>query len=334
MRRAVLFAVLLSSSPCFAEQVREDGSGVSTSPLLVLLCAEDESAIAVERQFIGELRLTVDTLPVEQVVIERKDFLELTLPKQLAVVQPLIRRFMAKAVLWISVGSAGGRMVQFVVSDRGNATVRTVEAASPEELALAVRELIDTSYLFSTEAGGKIEKARDPRLWAGFVLGLNGGIYGYKGNSLTGGGGLETRMNLVDKFFIGIALVGKQGPTVGTFDGRTTGWRLETGLVIGYRFGIGRFEIGPYGEVSALRSTVNAILGDGQFLGYRWWSFRGALGIETLIKISPILSIMVDWTVGGITGSRVFKRASDNSVVLATPMVDYSFLLGLLVGLI
>jgi hypothetical protein len=330
----VILALLFSFIPNSGSAEEHDGDSVSTSPLLVLLCARDENSMAVERQFIGELRLTLDTLQVEQVVIERQDFLELTLPEQLAVVQPLIRRFMAKAVLWITVGSAGGRIVQFVVTDRGNATVRTVEAGSPEELALAVRELLDTSYLFDKEAGAKVEKKQEPKLWVGFVLGLNGGLYGYKGNTLTGGGGLETRVNILERFFIGVTLVGKQGPTNSTYDGQITGWRLETGVIAGYRFGFGRFEIGPYGEATAVRSSINAILGQGDYLGYDWWSFRGALGLEALLKVSPMLSIIVDWTIGGISRSHIFNRGSDGTAVFITPMIDYSFLFGLVVGLI
>jgi hypothetical protein len=335
LKEMMMVAMLSATIPHVVSAEEEQSVPVSTSPLLVLLCAKDENSMAIERQFIGELRLTLDTLQVEQVVIERQDFLELTLPEQLAVVQPLIRRFMAKAVLWITVGTSGGRIVQFVVTDRGNATVRTVEAASPEELALAVRELLDTTYLFDSEGNGTSEKKREPRLWVGFLLGLNGGIYGDTGNSsLTGGGGLETRLNIVNGFFIGLTLVGKQGPIQAMADGRIAGWRIEIGLVTGYRFGFGKFEIGPYGEVTAVRSSVNAILGLGEYSGNSWWSFRGALGLEALLRISPLLSVILDWTVGGIPQSRVFKRGSDQSEVLATPMVDYSFLLGLIVGVI
>ena len=159
---AVLLPVLACPQPTQAGKP-DPGIQASTSPLLVLLAARDETSIEVERQLVAELRLTLDTLEVEQVVIDREDFLEMTLPAQLSVIQPLIRRFMARAVVWVTTGTNGGHIIQFVVTDRGNSTVRTVEAGSAEELALAVRELLDASYLFESRQGsGRSPEAPNP----------------------------------------------------------------------------------------------------------------------------------------------------------------------------
>ncbi len=330
-----LVAIVTVAAFCAEAEGTLPVPSTSTSPLLVLLAAKDEPSVAVERQLVGELRLTLDTLEVEQVVIDREDFLDLTLPEQLAVVQPLIRRFMARAVVWVTVGTNGGHLIQFVVTDRGNATVRTVEAGSAEELALAVRELLDASYLFEGKQNVRSGEKKLPRLSFGMNFSLNGGIYGHEDtNSLCGGMGIFGRYDITRGFFMGIGLGGKHGPTQSSNDGILTGWRFEVGGFTGYRFNIGRFGIGPYAEATALRSYMRAILGNGEYDAYDWWSFRGALGIEALLRLSDNFSIIVEWTAGGIVKSRRFYRVSNQSTELATPRVDYAFTIGFVTGIL
>ena len=325
-----LAALSVTPRPCDAQEPEPTYS----APLLVLLAAKDEASITVERQLVGELRLTLDSLQVEQVVIEREDFLDLTLPEQLAVVQPLIRRFMARAVVWVTVGTGGGRLVQFVVTDRGNSTIRTVEAGSPEELALAVRELLDTSYLFEPKAKSE-EDIEAPSFFSiGTSLEMNGGMYGHKGSSLCGGMGLNGRFNTINGLFTGLGVAFKFGPGQKEPDGILSGWRLDLGAFAGYLFNLGRFGIGPYGELAALRSSLSAVLGQGDWERYSWWSFRGALGIATRLRISKMFSLVVNWTVGGISRSHNFERISNKSDVSATPVVDYAFSLTFVTGIL
>lgn len=331
----IVIALMTVATPSFvsadeSEPVRQ----VATSPLLVLLAARDDTSIAVERQLVGELRLTLDTMEVEQVVIDREDFLSLTLPAQLSMIQPMIRRFMARAVVWVTIGNNGGHLIQFVVTDRGNATVRTVEAGSAEELALAVRELLDSSYLF--EGRQNPESGKKPAPWFSVAssVSLSGGISGHKGSSLCGGMGVSGRFDLPVGLFMGLDFDGKYGPVEKEFDGLLTGWRLEMGIHAGYLFKLGKFGIGPYGEATALRSFMNAVLKDGAYEKYKWWSFRGALGIEAKLKITDLFSLLVDWTVGGIAGARAFERTSNHSTALATPIIDYSFSIGFMTGIL
>ena len=301
----------------------------TASPLLVLLAAEDEASIATERQLVAELRLTLDGVPVEQIAIEKGDFLSITLPEQLEVVQPLIQRFLAKAAVWVTSGGTSGHLIQFVVSESGSATIRTVEAGSPEELALAIRELLDSTYLIDIGTRKKEESRKtEPRLSLAPLVGLNGGMAGYKGGSLYGGIGLEVRYRFTKGFFGGLTFVGKLGPRVVKDDGIVLGWRIEPGGFLAYLFRIGRFGIGPYLQLSALRSTMNMVLGESDYQTDDWWAFRGALGLELFLKISDYFFIVLDWTIGGITKNKEFERDSTQSVVLATPLIDYSFTLG------
>ena len=329
-----LTIVVLSEPPslCRAQAPAEPAF---SAPLLVLLAAKDETSMAVERQLVGELRLTLDSLQVEQVVIEREDFLDLTLPAQLAVVQPLIRRFMARAVVWITIGTNGGRLVQFVVTDRGNSTIRTVEAGSPEELALAVRELLDTSYLFEDKAETDNDSDTDTALFSvGASLAMNGGMYGHKGSSLCGGMGIEGRFNPIKGLFVGLGTAFKIGPGHEEPDGILSGWRMDLGVFGGYLFYFGRFGIGPYGEITAFRSSLSAVLGEGDWERYAWWSFRGALGLATRLRLSSVFSIIINWTVGGISRSHIFERESSGSGVLATPIMDYAFSFTFVTGIL
>ncbi len=335
--KKVTFAALIICVVFFVSQKAfsiEDSDLSSDSPLLVLLAAKDDTSINVEKQLVGELRLALDGLEVEQVVIEREDFLDLTLPQQLSAIQPLIRRFSAKAVLWVTIGTSGGYFVQFVVTDRGNATVRTVEAVAPEELALAVREMLDTGYLFAAREKPEKKHSKEPFFSVELALGLNGGLYGHKGNSLCGGTALGGRLKLTKGLFTGIHVAGKYGPKQSRVDGLITGWRLDMTLSGGYRFKMGRFETGPIGEITAFRSSQSSVFEKGDYQHYKWWSFRGALGLEVLIRVSQSFSVFVDWTAGGITRSHIFERESNNSTALATPIIDFAFKIGFITGVL
>lgn len=308
--------------------VDAEDSVPSVSPLLVLLAASDETSVTIERQLVAELRLTLDGVQVEQIAIEREDFLALTLPEQLDVVQPLIRRFVARAAVWVVTGKRGGNLVQFVVSDRGNATVRTVNAGSPEELALAVRELLDSTYLFNPKSKVTQNTPRATRITLGGGLGLNGGIV-YEGASLIGGAAIHARVMPIERYFLGLMVMAKMGPRLHLDDGLVQGWRTEISLQTGYRFAIEAFGIGPLVELSVMRSAFSAIIGEGEYSYEHWWSFRGALGIEVALDLSEYLTIFIDWTLGGIARPGHITRASDQSVLLETPIMDYAFSLGL-----
>ena len=79
---------------------------------------------------------------------------------------------------------------------------------------------------------------------------------------------------------------------------------------------------------------MRAILGNGEYDAYDWWSFRGALGIEALLRLSDNFSIIVEWTAGGIVKARRFYRVSNQSTELATPRVDYAFTIGFVTGIL
>jgi hypothetical protein len=333
----ILMSILLSVVTTIeAQGAEEQEESLSASPLLVLLAASDDASIKIERQLVAELRLTLDGVQVEQIAIERGDFLTLTLPEQLDVVQPLIKHFLARAAVWVVVGGQNGHLIQFVVSDRGNSTVRTVDAGSPEELALAVRELLDSAYLFNPK--NKKEEPQAPRYHfaLGSTFSISGGMVGHEGASVTGGSGVQARFAIGKGGLLGLHIAGKLGPREKESDGMVLGWRTEFGGVLGYLFRIGDFSAGPYGELMALRSTFNAILGSGDYQKQSWWAFRGALGLEMSLKLSGQLSLFVDWTVGGIVKPLRFKRNSDKqpTTVLVTPSVDYLFTIGFATSLL
>ena len=335
--RNIFVLVLACVVGLMSRTVRGDGEqveAVSVSPLLVLLAATDEVSIKIERQLVAELRLTLDGVQVEQIAIERGDFLSVPLPEQLKVVEPLIRRFMARAAVWVVTGGRSGHLIQFVVSDRGNSTVRTVDAGSPEELALAVRELLDSAYLFNKKKTTDDTDVRRHLFALASTWSISGGMVGHSGASVAGGAGLQARFMLNEGVRLGVQIAGKLGPRVSSVDGLGLGWRTEYGVFAGYLFKIGEFGLGPYGELTAHRNTFASVFEKGEYEKSNWWSFRGALGMELSLRLSEKLAIFIDWTFGGIAIPYRFKRSSNDSTVLATPAMDYAFSLGLATSLL
>ena len=128
---------------------------------------------------------------------------------------------------------------------------------------------------------------------------------------------------------LGIHIAGKIGPRESQDDGMLLGLRTEFGAIAAYLFRIGDFSLGPYGEATAIRNTLNSVLGVGEWDEANWWSFRGALGMEMTLKLSEQLSIFADWTFGGNTNRKTFERVSTKTKVLRTPLMDYMFTIGL-----
>ena len=150
-----------------------------------------------------------------------------------------------------------------------------------------------------------------------------------------GGIGVELRYRFIKGFYGGIIVGGKLGPRKVEEDGIILGWRVEPGAFFSYLFRIGRFGVGPYLNLSALGSSLNAVLGNVEDSTMRWWAFRGALGLEIFLEISREFGITLDWTIGGVTqNAEVARESNTDSKVLTTPWVDYSFTLGFITNVL
>jgi hypothetical protein len=221
-----------------------------------------------------------------------------------------------------------------VVTEQGNATVRTVEAGSPEELALAVSELMEQTYLYEPTQGMREKATAPPWFLMGVTIGLAGGMYGHSGESLMGGVAMQARFRFSERVYGGLFIEGKLGPRQGEPDGIISGWRMAPGVFLTYLFRFSRVGFGPLLELSAMYTTLNALLGSSDYTTQRWWSFRGGGGVELDVQLSDMISVFLDFTVGGITHAGKIVRRSSGSEVLTGPFLDYSVNIGVIYGVL
>ncbi len=308
--------------------------------LLVLLTAVSDESTVSEEQFVSELRLTLDEVAVESVNVEVEGFPSLPLTDQLRETELLVARFAATAAIWIASASPGMSVAQLVFANKGDSLVRTVEAGSNKELALAVRELLVDAYIVKKKEPPEkppeekeSEKNHDPSPWGILpIIEASGGLVGNQNATMILGGGLGVERMSKINLLVRALILGKIGPWDRTADDLVLGWRVALRLEVGYLWRAGIFGVGPIASVSVLFSSIAMSLGAGDSQTHDWWSFRGALGFEIRWQLAGRVALLIDLLAGGLSSSEKFVRRSDGSTVLQTPYMDLAGTLGVVLS--
>jgi len=130
--------------------------------LLMLQVARTPRARQREGRLATKLGLALGEFMVIRVDAPSDDFSRMSLDAQIEMVKPLTERYKASGVTWMVAGRSRALMLYLVAGQTGRTLVRTVEATRRQAkletfLALAVRELLGTAYLFDEQA-----KKRNP----------------------------------------------------------------------------------------------------------------------------------------------------------------------------
>lgn len=141
-------------------------------PVLIMVHIEGPPAfLATQEGLREELSLLLDGFMVMSTPVEKDDFARLSLAEQLAAVLPVTKANEAVAAVWLAQPLKGQLMLHLVAMGTGRTLVRTIEfdrkSQSPSALALMLRELLGTAFLFEPtvaqpeEVKVVVEKVRD-----------------------------------------------------------------------------------------------------------------------------------------------------------------------------
>ena len=341
---AAVVAGLVAVSVCGRGAASEKGD----QRLVVLLVARDGADKAREARFIDELELTLDDFDVKLVDPGPADFTALSLKDELGVVQALTEPLSAAATIWIESASPDVTMLHVVALSTGRAFIRIVEAkqgpGAERELAIAADELLGQVYMLSpppaaapveNAVGKVVEKAAALRerkstveLGVATFFTASGGLYRREGSWFRLGGGAALELWPKGGALVRAGFSVVAGPFFDPDDGAVSGYGLYPELGAGYLWTLGRLRLGPVASAAAMRSTATLTLGQGTAHTATWWSFRGALGVQARLSLSPAVAVFLEPSVGVWSHPRRFERVSDGSVALRTPLVDWGASLG------
>jgi hypothetical protein len=149
-----LLAIALLSAP-----LEGSARDFESSPTLVILdLGTSEAERAAQGHFLTALRLALEGFAIE-LAPPALGFMTLSAPEQILVAQGVAHQHGAIAVIWIQKSPNVGMMLNLVAVDAQQTFGRVVETRAAgrwgSELALAVRELLGTAYLFAPGEGAR-----------------------------------------------------------------------------------------------------------------------------------------------------------------------------------
>jgi hypothetical protein len=354
MRIAMFLVVsLLEASPAF-------GQGEQARPVVVVFfIGESHSQVSSEQRFAMELGLSLDRFDVRRVSLPAGEFATAPMPERLRVIEEHSQRHHAVATTWLEHDPNDRVLLNVVALSTGRALLRIVEArrtpSTEADLALAAEELLGEAYLFESAVRDRavadiVAKVKNsvPQVEsepdAGpdssqAVVGLlpffriGTGLGGDPGAYLRTGGGMGVEVRWSQGLFGRVGLSVLAGPRETFVDGSMSGVCLSPELNAGYIWPVGPLFLGAVAEMAFQWNKVDMVVGSGGSQSFDWFGLRAAAGLDARIPLDPRLSIVVDGLVGLVSQRRAFRRLSDSSMVIATPRVDWTAVVGLMVWL-
>ncbi|MCP4674128.1 MAG: hypothetical protein GY854_01130 [Deltaproteobacteria bacterium] len=354
MRFFHLFLLIIYTLPACPRSITAAGNDArddSRPVLIVLMLGEDEKSRKRDQRFVTELKLALDGFTIKRIETGVDDFPSLLLPERIEHIRPFVEEFDAVATTWVEDTGDKAILLNMVALSTGRALVRIVETQSgpgaETALALAAQELLGEAYLFSpTHEEAAIERVvkqvkneviearveeNGPRVGVASILQAGGGVYGHAGPSMMISGGIGVELWPIENLFFRLGITFSALPRRRPQDGIVTGWGLSPSLSVGYDWELSRLLIGPVISAAATYSLFDMYLGGGDNQTFTWWNFHGSIGLDARLVITERFLILLNPGIGFYPLRKNYTRISNNNVILRTPFIDWSIIVGVLV---
>ncbi len=337
------------------------GEGSEDRPVvLVIELGRRGRGEARTARFIGELGLVLDGFDVRGVNAPTDDFVVMPLANQLRDVRPMIENEDAVAAAWIAAPAPGILMLHMVALRTGQTLVRSLEAESipgtEADLALAVRELLGAAWLFVPPAlqddrpamRRLVESVRERVVSYGrgnqagaeivAVIGsvtIKDGLVDFEGASSEVAVGMAGEAELAEGFWAGGGVVVSMRPARSKGDTKVGGWGFSPHIdiaatVMDVDFFTGRLAFGPSVGFAFERERVTVQIGSAPEKDNTSSRLRAWAGLSLRWHINRRIGVIFDPRIGWASHQDIYRRESDNSIILTTPRVDWGFRLGVL----
>ncbi|MBN2340277.1 MAG: hypothetical protein JXX29_05610 [Deltaproteobacteria bacterium] len=342
--------ILLLSQRTWADSFYTDTT--SKPVVIVFLTSSHSGQMAAEQEFVTALKLSLDRFKVVSIDVSDAAFSAVPLSQRLKIIASYTAQWDAVASIWLEEVENDIILLNLAAMSTGRALVRIIEAenspSASEELAFAAQELLGEAYLFEAEPGKdavaktvqtvkeKIpenphEHSRGIGIMPFFELGR--GLYGHRGPSFQLGGGLDLMFPVRASIHARIGGGGVSGPNAPLLDGiiSMNGAFLRT--VLDYRKKFRWLSLGGEIGVATFLRFVDMALGESGNQEYTILNFRAFTGVNVSFPLTSKTHLSFGGTLGTLFLRKRFRRLSDNAIVVATPLADWSLSVGMLIFL-
>ena len=331
--------------------------------VLFLKVGRNPRETARETRLFEELGLALDSFAVLSVQPEDPQFPNKPLATQLSAVQSLTEREDAVAVTWLASPLPGRLMLHLIAAHTGRILIRSIPATddprSEAKLALAVRELLGTAYLFEPTLGqapavndvvaslreelapppmAAVPVARPPAppsaaRWG--ALGVEGlftqGLIGQQGAAHQFGGAVRLEERVGPGFHAAVSLEAEGGPLYSDGQTRIDGWEIAPGLGAFYGWDVGPLTWGPSVEIEGGFQRL-LVSGSAPTQAFSSLKLRALAGLALRVGLGDGVALTLTPQLGYSALQTQILSRTDGALFLASPWIEGRISLGLLFG--
>lgn len=349
----VLFVQVLLCTP---SQSPAQVTANSNATLLILQLTNDGPARNLEEHLVSELALVLDSFATITLRPELPDFAKLSLSDQTDYVAPLVVQYRAAAAVWAVQRTDGSILLHLVAIESGRTLTKTLQARrlknAPSTLALAVRELLGTAYLFDSppkDGGVEVQKIVDELRHHALVdqgtttqpffidwrtaigASSNVGVMGHHGPAQIYGGQFSVEASITSQVAIlgGIAVHIRNASTTTT---RYRGQNIAPHVGALALWPLNSFQVGAVSYLSFIREQISISVPATSPQSFVHQRFEVALGPTFRFWFGNTLGIYGNLTANYAPERGLYRRRSDRKLLLSTPSLAWGAQFGLLFG--
>lgn len=321
----------------------------TNSSLVMLRVSKTRTARAYEERLWAQLGLVLDGFETFQVVPAEAEFAEQSLGTQIELVRPIADQYQASAVVWLTESAPDVVLLQLVATGTGRVLARTIEARasarSDRDLALAVRELLGTAYLFEPERAAEAVAVRavvdsvrsqlappEPSAPApaperrGFLRAggaVTGGVLGQHGSSFLGGGQVALEFDALPWAGLGLSLGAASTPRHRLEGAWAAAWSASLHALAYASWRLGPLELGPQVELGLTTRYSSVTLDDGTWQQSLRFDPQYGVGARAAAHLSRSLAALVTAVFLAAPRHEEYRRRANSMLLFATPWLRW-----------
>jgi len=318
----------------------------SVQRLLFITAPSRGASLKAEHRLMDQIKLAMDAVDIEVITPSVQNFDSMTVTKQVEVIRPMLAQYDAVAAVWLT-RTRKGLQLSIVTASAGRALVQVVDAppgpGAESDLAVAVKEILEATSLdeSQTVTQGRVTGQEGDGLinpggagimpWkvqSSFLV--SGGLTGGIGPSLEVGGVAGIESPVAGSLFSRLYLGGVYGPWSTDTSARIRSWSVISGLGFLFSWNYGCFGLAPGVGVSLEYQDISMKVGQGPDTRHSAW--RAYLDADLGVRWFPsdFFGFFIDASMFVTPVRDIYRRASDKSIIFATPFIRWSCSLGIM----
>lgn len=331
----------------FAVSPRAASAEVERKPVVLMLLLEQEEIKPLQERFKDELALELETHTLS--VKPAFHFSSDNLSARIEEIRKIASVDKAEAVIWLEKINTDTVSLQLVVVAPGQSTVRSVEARMGADmegaLAIATRDLLHDIRIHLKEPENRPEvppqtpsepdadrpAAPKPGMFNLSVgVDVAGGFMGNAESPILLGGFITVGGGRMPGIIVDLSLCVFAAPSPQVSGGVFHTFGIRPGVGVGYLWGTGFLNWGPYLGVQVPWQRASAALNNFPASEDSWWNLRIVPSLDLRLRVHRNVLILLRPGLAVHVKQEVFERASDRATVYTSPYLDWNVTAGII----